>query len=1162
MRIPSRTRFITAQRPLLNIAVMALAGIVAGCSDTPPSQLTRANSADSQTQQTIAEAYFGLEGVAIKPANPKNFKVSAGTNSYSDQQLLVILDGQLIADESTAIETRWVQTSGPEAIIINPNDLVTDAILPAVTEPEWITLGLYGLADRQWLAQDQVAIRVLPSPQSLLTVKSSADEFLDRVTIDVSLSKFLAQSVTFRYITADGTAQANLDYLPLEGTITLSPEQPSAIITIDLLGDAELEKNEYFALNFNSPLAGQQKAYVTIRDDDGLTGQGKPNSTGPITESWYSISGSHGPLRANLISGSNLVELVVTDPCLQRYAAAQIPQPSCRESQPNYEAGQTQGANYQNLYWQEGATGTYHFSVNNPGNTAIDVELLLFWGAQSTRILGSIPAGAAYEFERIDVTDADFSFVLPPPSSSSTSSSSQSSSSSSKLNIAELCFQGQADCSELQTDTSPYTGATLYLDPDYQEKVRSYSATVSAANWLNALKTVGNSPTAIWIDKAEMILDGDPQTQRRSLKNHLQRASEQQFSATDATPLAIQVVLRNAPIYLPNYFSEATYTTAELQEYNDKTLVPLVKLAEEFPNIRIIVIIEPNLLPDVIKYFAKDRADVKDAAALIAQAVSALVPSKHQNIYTYLGIGHASWIVNEVAYIAALLQGEFPLGEPQFRGFATNVASYSPTQETYFTQTREKREGFYMGQTYLDELDYIDAVRTTLKANQIDREFAFIVDTSRNGWGGPQRPTIEGGMASRLDQRYRRDNWCNIQTAGIGAAPIISPVADKPYIDAYSWIKQPGYSDGNSTSEGTEVASIEQIDACDPRNSDSRAQAPAGGHWFTDQFTQLIENAWPSLITSPSSLAMPFMQLGYTLPPTGDNSSNDQDLSISGAIEPGAQLLDLVIFVNGKQQNIIPSTTYIAGNSFNVPLNTLSFDTRFVQVTPTTGYDDSHYEIRVVATDSSDVRYEDTLFYSTSKFPAGTLNGDLIVYERGASNDIYSYDGDDLLLPKIDDTSYVTLHAGAGNDVVYLSKGNVYGGDGDDRFYLQANSSRDTIGMNGELGNDTYFYAPLGGNLDNLVVTEPSDPAAGIDTLVLNGVVPDDIAKLVLSPPRDGFSDLTITLSNGDTIRINGILGSDNQPGNSIEIIRFDGQLEWGVDDILKELKAREIDLI
>ncbi|HCA86088.1 MAG TPA: glycosyl hydrolase family 6, partial [Streptomyces sp.] len=141
-------------------------------------------------------------------------------------------------------------------------------------------------------------------------------------------------------------------------------------------------------------------------------------------------------------------------------------------------------------------------------------------------------------------------------------------------------------------------------------------------------------------------------------------------------------------------------------------------------------------------------------------------------------------------------------------------------------------------------------------------DVGVIIDTSRNGWGGPERPTAAGPTtgtvdayveASRTDRRIHQGNWCNQAGAGLGERPTAAPA---PGIDAYAWIKPPGESDGSSEAiDNDEGKGFDRM--CDPtyegnpRNlnnpSGALPNAPVSGHWFQAQFEELLANAYPPL---------------------------------------------------------------------------------------------------------------------------------------------------------------------------------------------------------------------------------------------------------------------------------------------------------------------------
>jgi cellulose 1,4-beta-cellobiosidase len=162
---------------------------------------------------------------------------------------------------------------------------------------------------------------------------------------------------------------------------------------------------------------------------------------------------------------------------------------------------------------------------------------------------------------------------------------------------------------------------------------------------------------------------------------------------------------------------------------------------------------------------------------------------------------------------------------------------------------------------YVDEQSFAQAFRTKLVSEGFNSNIGMLIDTSRNGWGGPNRPTKASTSTdintfvdqSRIDRRIHAGNWCNQSGAGLGERPKAAPASG---IDAYVWVKPPGESDGSSSLiPNNEGKGFDQM--CDPtytgnaRNGNNKTgalpNAPISGAWFSAQFQQLMTNAYPPL---------------------------------------------------------------------------------------------------------------------------------------------------------------------------------------------------------------------------------------------------------------------------------------------------------------------------
>jgi cellulose 1,4-beta-cellobiosidase len=147
---------------------------------------------------------------------------------------------------------------------------------------------------------------------------------------------------------------------------------------------------------------------------------------------------------------------------------------------------------------------------------------------------------------------------------------------------------------------------------------------------------------------------------------------------------------------------------------------------------------------------------------------------------------------------------------------------------------------------YVDELTFAQAFRNQLISDGFPASIGMLIDTSRDGWGGPARPTKASTSTdvntfvneSRIDRRIHAGNWCNQSGAGLGERPKAAPAAG---IDAYVWAKPPGESDGSSSLiPNNEGKGFDHMSGAPPN-------APISGAWFSAQFQQLMANAYPPL---------------------------------------------------------------------------------------------------------------------------------------------------------------------------------------------------------------------------------------------------------------------------------------------------------------------------
>jgi cellulose 1,4-beta-cellobiosidase len=408
---------------------------------------------------------------------------------------------------------------------------------------------------------------------------------------------------------------------------------------------------------------------------------------------------------------------------------------------------------------------------------------------------------------------------------------------------------------------NPYVGAKVYVNPDWAAK----------ANAEPGGSRIADQPTGVWMDRRAAITGTSG---ARGLRAHLDTALEQGADL-------IQVVVYN----LPGRDCSALASNGELgpddlDTYKTEFIDPIAEIFADpkYASLRIVTVVEIDSLPNLITNVSprptatencdrmKANGNYEKGIAYALQKLGAI-----PNVYNYIDIGHHGWLgwddnfgpTAELLAQVARASGSMS----NVHGFITNTANYGALTEPYFSINdtvggRSVRESTWVDwNRYVDEQSYALAMRQRLIQAGFDSGIGMLIDTSRNGWGGADRPTgpgpqtdvdayVDGG---RLDRRIHLGNWCNQSGAGLGERPKAAPVAG---IDAYVWMKPPGESDGASREiPNDEGKGFDRM--CDPtyegnaRNnynmSGALPDAPLSGHWFSAQFQELMRNAYPPL---------------------------------------------------------------------------------------------------------------------------------------------------------------------------------------------------------------------------------------------------------------------------------------------------------------------------
>jgi cellulose 1,4-beta-cellobiosidase len=410
---------------------------------------------------------------------------------------------------------------------------------------------------------------------------------------------------------------------------------------------------------------------------------------------------------------------------------------------------------------------------------------------------------------------------------------------------------------------NPYVGAGGYNNPQWRAR-----ATAEPGG-----SRIANQPTGVWLDRISAIYGNDsPTTGTMGLEDHLDAAVTQD-AANGANPLYIQIVIYNLPGRdCSALASNGELGPTELPRYKAEYIDPIAEIMGRpaYANLRIIAVVEIDSLPNIVTNTniamcatMRDNRGYVDGVGYALAKLGAI-----PNVYNYIDAAHHGWIgwddnfgsSANIMFQAANASGSTAAN---VHGFITNTANYSALTEPFVGPVTEQLRNtrWIDWNRYNDELTFAQAFRQRLVQAGFNANIGMLIDTSRNGWGGPNRPTGPSTSTdpntfvdqSRIDRRIHKGNWCNQSGAGLGERPRAAPAAG---IDAYVWIKPPGESDGSSEFiENDEGKGFDRM--CDPtyggnaRNGNNMSgalpNAPLSGHWFPAQFQQLMTNAYPPL---------------------------------------------------------------------------------------------------------------------------------------------------------------------------------------------------------------------------------------------------------------------------------------------------------------------------
>ncbi|KAJ7940206.1 cellobiohydrolase II [Mycena leptocephala] len=357
--------------------------------------------------------------------------------------------------------------------------------------------------------------------------------------------------------------------------------------------------------------------------------------------------------------------------------------------------------------------------------------------------------------------------------------------------------------------TNPFLGHNIYLTPFYAAEVTAAAANITDATTKAKALSVAKIPTFTWFDTIAKVPD---------LGTYLADASAQGKSS--GTPMIVQIIVYDLPdrdcaaAASNGEFSIANNGQANYFSYIDG----LVAQIKKFPDVRVIAIIEPDSLANLVTNLSVAKCANAQTTYLACVTYAIQQLNKLGNVYMYLDAGHAGWLgwPANLTPAAQLFSSLFKnAGSPSFvRGLATNVANYNALSAV-------TPDPITQGNSNYDEIHYINALGPVLSSSGFPAH--FIVDQGRSG-------------VQNIRQQW--GDWCNVKGSGFGTRPTTN--TGFTAIDAIVWAKPGGECDGTSNTSSPRFDFHCGL-------SDADQPAPEAGSWFQEFFTTLVTKANPPL---------------------------------------------------------------------------------------------------------------------------------------------------------------------------------------------------------------------------------------------------------------------------------------------------------------------------
>ena len=412
-------------------------------------------------------------------------------------------------------------------------------------------------------------------------------------------------------------------------------------------------------------------------------------------------------------------------------------------------------------------------------------------------------------------------------------------------------------------EDNPFAAAhsNFFVDPRWRQAVDSVSATTSSVRTKDTLALVRDVPVAFWISSKHVIRG----TKTDSVQGTLRAAA----ASSSPPPLCVLVLhlLPNRNCHAAGSGSggrselccgytadgQCDYGAGDcalgLAEYAREVVDALASVLRAQTEVPVALVLEPNAVAALATAAEGGRCAGAGTSTAYRQGLryaADRLSRASPRVALYLDAAHGGWLgwPHEAARFASVVAS---LGiTTHLRGFATNIGRYRPLgtpcpQEALLAETpladfcapitrnhgnraivnatapsspppppccRDSCGQVARGARGQNEHNYVQLLGAALRAALPALRPYFVIDTARSGVDD-----MRSNCTSSAGYTSYGDTGCNLRGAGLGVWATAS-TALPDLIDSYFWLKSPAESDGCSTANSPECASIHSNVAC------------------------------------------------------------------------------------------------------------------------------------------------------------------------------------------------------------------------------------------------------------------------------------------------------------------------------------------------------------